>query len=245
MQNQLRLLPEFVETLRNYHVSPSSRRVLVQTNMVLLTAATSSGRNTIIRELLKTGEYHFIISDTTREPRINDGVLEKDGKDYWFRSEKEVLEDIKKGNYLEAEVLHRQQVSGISIRELEKSWKEQKIAITDVDIGGAQNIIAAKPDAKVVLVLPPNFEEWQRRIKHRGKMSDEELHRRMETACTIFSTALEDTHFTFVINDSLDEAVAEIHKVARYGEVDPEQQAQGRQLAEQLYIATKTYLDNI
>lgn len=245
MKSQLRLLPAFEKALKDYHISTASKRILDQTNLVLLVAATSSGRNTIIRELLKTGEYHFIVSDTTRAPRINDGVLEQDGVDYWFRSEQEVLEDIQQGNYLEAEVIHNQQVSGISIRELEKSHQEQRIAITDVDIGGAQNIFAAKEDVAAVLVLPPNFEEWQRRIRHRGKMSDEELRRRLQTACNIFASALESTHFTFVINDKLNEAAAEIHRLARFGEVEKEKQEHGRQLAEQLYVSTRTYLANV
>ncbi|CAN5620503.1 hypothetical protein BH23PAT1_BH23PAT1_3690 [soil metagenome] len=244
MKSQLSLLHEFEDALKDYQISEPSKRILKQTNLVLLVAATSGGRNTIIRELMKTGEYHFIVSDTTREPRINEGVLEKNGELYWFRTEKEVLEDIKKGKYLEAEIIHNQQVSGISIRELEQSWKEQKIAITDVDIGGARNIIRDKPDVSIILVLPPGFEEWQRRLKHRGHMSEEELRRRLQTACTIFTAALEDDHYIFVINDKLHEATAQIHKAARFGEVEPEEQARGRQLAEQLYIATKAYLEN-
>jgi len=84
--------------------------LLQQTKFVPLVAITSSGRNTLIRELLKTGEYHFIVSDTTRKPRTNDGVMEQSGVEYWFRDEDEVLQDVKDGKFLEAAVIHSQQV---------------------------------------------------------------------------------------------------------------------------------------
>ena len=44
-------------------------------------------------------------SATTREPRENNGILEQNGREYFFRDETEMLADIKAGNFLEAEVI--------------------------------------------------------------------------------------------------------------------------------------------
>jgi guanylate kinase len=245
-ENKLTHLKEFQELLKDYRVSKNSKSILLQTQLVLLTAATSSGRNTIIKELLKTGEYHFIISDTTRHPRLNNGVLERNGVEYWFRSEEEMLEDLRQGKFLEAEVIHKQQVSGISIRELKAALLEEKIAITDIDIGGIQNVVDAKPDTLAVLVLPPSFEEWKRRIMGRGEMSKGELKRRLETACRIFSTALEKPYLKFIINDDLNESASKVNYLARYGESEGDgQQEDGRQIAEQLYIETQMFLNSL
>ncbi len=243
--NELRQLKEFKDLLANYQIADDSKRILAQTNFVALLAPTSSGRNTVIRELLKTGQYHFIVSDTTRKPRVNDGVKEKDGVNYWFRSETEVLHDIKKGKYLEAEVIHGQQVSGISMRELEKARDENRIAITDMDLGGALNILKAKPDATVILLLPPEFDEWQRRIKHRGKMNAEEHRRRLETARRIIEVGLQNKSFIFVVNDTIEKAMEQVHTVAYLGQIDAQAQVQARNLAEQLYIETTAFLDTI
>src|ERR1700712_1679606 len=147
---------EFKEVLETYHVSDSAKATLEDLTLVLLLGPTSSGRNTIIEHQLKTGNYNFIVSDTTRPPRTNDGVLETNGNEYWFRSEEEVLADLKAGQFLEAELIHDQQVSGISIRELEKARAQNKIAITDVDLGGMHKIMLAKPDTIAVMVLPPS-----------------------------------------------------------------------------------------
>lgn len=241
----LKYLDEFQTLLQNYTISNATKVVLRQTDLLLLVAPTSSGRNTIIRELIKTGNYHYIVSDTTRKPRINDGILEKNGREYWFRTEEQVLADLRAGRFIEAAIIHNQQVSGISVRELETAHRQGKIGVTDIEIVGVQTIVRIKPDTKAVFVLPPNFEEWQRRIKHRGKMSSQELYRRMQSAYREFMAALEHNYYLFVINDNLLAAVEQINHIARFGQQLPEQQAKGRQLAEQLLIETKSFLQSI
>ena len=77
--NRLEHVAEFQKVLADYRVSAASKRILRQTPLVVLAAPTSIGRNTIIRQLLQTGDYHFIVSDTTRQPRVNDGLPERDG----------------------------------------------------------------------------------------------------------------------------------------------------------------------
>ena len=242
--NKLAHLAEFETVLADYHISPAGRRILKSTKFVLLSGPTSSGRNTIIRELLKTGSYYFIVSDTTRRPRINDGHLEEDGVVYWFRSEEEVLADLKAGKYLEAEIIHNQQVSGISIRELEKARELQKIAITDIEIGGFQKVAEAKPDAYPIFILPPSFDEWQRRIKGRGHMSKKEFRNRLETAAKVFATALEhNKQYHFVINRTLEDAVEQIHELVVLGLIDKFVQLHARRLVEKLYLETKAFLN--
>lgn len=244
MDTTLRLLDEFKAVLKNYQISSDSHTILQKTKLVLLAAPTSSGRNTIVRELLKTGEYHYIISDTTRPPRINDGKLETNGTEYWFRSEEEILGDLKAGKYLEAALIHNQQVSGISIRELETAHKSNKIAITDIEVTGTHTIVTAKPDTIVLFILPPSFNEWLRRIEKRGHMTPDEFRRRMESAHKEFKAALEQPYYKFVINDTIENAIEYIHQIAKQDIVDSTQQDAARELCEQLYSQTETFLKN-
>ncbi len=184
--NQLKHIDEFRTILETYRLSPTAANTLARTHLVLLVAPTASGRNTIIEELLRIGNYHFVVSDTTRQPRINNGILEQNGRQYWFRSEKEVLEELRRGEFLEAALIHNQQVSGISIRELEVAREAQKIAITDVEIAGANNIHRAKPDTLIVFMTPPTFDIWLERIHSRGVMPADELERRLQSASKNF-----------------------------------------------------------
>ncbi|MGD8373278.1 MAG: hypothetical protein PVI21_00255 [Candidatus Woesebacteria bacterium] len=221
---------EFEAILGNYHISEGARQILNETPFVVMVAPSASGRNTIINELLKTEQYHFIVSDTTRPPRVNNGVLEQNGVEYFFRDEDDMLADIEAGRFLEAEVIHKQQVSGISVREIEKAHKMGKIAITDVDLGGAQNIAKTDPTAIVIFVVPPNFNEWLRRMRERGSISDEEVCRRVETAIRHFRAVLNDDRFICVVNDDLQKAVNEVDVVATQQQVDVMSQNDAHQI---------------
>lgn len=240
--NALLHIAEFRAALAGYHLSAAAQKTLNQTKLVLLVAPSASGRNTIINELLKTGQYHFIVSDTTRQSRINNGAPEQNGREYWFRTEEEMLDELQRGEFLEAEIIHGQQVSGISIRELEKANRAHKIAITDVDIGGISNILHTKPDTVAILVLPPDFNEWQRRMRRRGDMPTDEHARRMQTATRIFEAALTDDRLKIVVNDDLADAVAHIDALARQHTIDPAHQAYGKHIAEQLFKQTQAIL---
>jgi guanylate kinase len=243
MENKLVHLDEFRKLLANYRISEEGTQVLQRTKLALLVAPTATGRNTIIRELMKTGEYHFIVSDTTRQPRVNDGIPEQDGREYWFRDEEEVLADLYAGKFLEAAIIHNQQVSGVSIRELEKARDEGKIATTDIEINGVHNIMQAKPDTAAIFVLPPNFTAWMARIDGRGDMDALEKRRRLESAVQEFKAALENDYFKFVINGTVEHAVQHIHDLA-YGDINAPEQAEAHKLAEQLLHDTQSWLEN-
>lgn len=206
---------EFREILTSYRVSDVGLQTIQGLKLVLMLAPTSSGRNTIIRHLLSEGNYHFIVSDTTRKPRVNDGVLEQDGREYWFKTEEEFLAGLKAGEYLEAELIHNQQVSGINISELQKAQREQKVAISDVDLEGIHNILKAKKDALAIMVVPPSFEEWQKRIAMRGEMSPDEHQRRLETAKRILDDGLKQDYYRFVISDDIERAASTIDSLAQ------------------------------
>jgi guanylate kinase len=213
---------EFQETLDKYQISPRASRVIDDLKLVLLIAPTSGGRNTIIRHLVQTGHYYYIVSDTTRPPRINDGLMEQNGKEYWFRSEEEFLADLEAGEYLEAELIHDQQVSGISIRELEAAKTKQKIAITDIELEGLHNVVQAKPDTIAIMILPPSFDEWQRRLAGRGRMRDDEQKRRFETAQKIFKDGLSQDYYHFVISENIEQSAAIIEAIVE-GKPNPHQ----------------------
>lgn len=241
MENHLTHRDEFTDMLATYQVSPRALESLKSVKLVLLLAASASGRNTLINKLLTTGRYNFIVSDTTRRPRINNGVLEQNGREYWFRSEEQLLNDLKSGELLEAEVIHHQQVSGISMRELEKAALNQKVSITDVDIGGIKRILKAKPDVVAILLLPPSFEEWQHRLSSRGQLHDGEYQRRMQTAAKIFSEALTIKELVVIISDSLERSAKQVDDTVD-GKIDPLAQLKARKLIKTMLEKTEETL---
>lgn len=234
--------PEFEAALHNYQPSPQTIATLAHTHLVTLTAPSATGRNSIINELVKTGRYHFIISDTTRLPRMNKGVWEQSGREYFFRTEDDMLADLNEGAFVEAEIIHNQQVSGISAREVERAYDAKKIALTDVDIEGGINIARLKPDTISICMLPPSFDAWIARMRGRSNFKPEELHRRLQQATKIFRMALSHSHFVFVINDHFDDAVRAVDDIARKGLRNPDDESKAHLLAEELYHDTVQYL---
>ena len=66
--------------------------------------------------------------------------MEQNGVEYYFVSESEFMDGLKRGEYLEAEVIHNQQISGISLKELRRVKEAGKIGVNEVGRLGAQNI---------------------------------------------------------------------------------------------------------
>ncbi|OGL34657.1 hypothetical protein A3F65_03070 [Candidatus Saccharibacteria bacterium RIFCSPHIGHO2_12_FULL_47_16b] len=238
----LRLYDDFKRVLADYKVSDRAKRALDGLKLVIMVAPTSTGRNTIIDKLhQKADHYYFIVSDTTRIPQVRDGKLEANGVQYSFRSEEDMLADLKAGEFLEAALIHDQQVSGISIRELEKAKHRDKIAITDVEIIGADNIMRAKPDTMAIFVVPPSFEEWQNRIRSRGHMNEQEFKNRLLSADKELVAAIEHDYYQFVIADDLERTVGMIDAIAT-GQSNQAENQKGRQLIKQIHQQLQVYL---
>jgi guanylate kinase len=233
---------EFREILADYHPSDDIRRVLAALRLLLFVAPTATGRDTIIKELIKTGHYYPLITDTTRQPRINNGVPEQHGREYWFRSEEDMLADLEKGELVGAAIIHNQQVSGISRDQLIAAQIDGKIALTDIDIIGATELHRLKPDAMCLFMVPLSFDIWMERLHSRGNMSLDELERRMESAERELSTALEADYFRFFLNDTLEGTIAEIDKLVLTGQYDPFKERSVRDIAQQLLSDVERYL---
>lgn len=236
---------EFEAALKNYQVSEEGYKILAETPLMVLVGPTSTGRNTLINELLKTGHYYFLVSDTTRPPRQNNGVWEQNGREYYFRTEDDMLKDIQAGLFVEAEIIHNQQVSGTSIREIKKARDQGKIALADVEILGALHIASLKPDAWAICLLPPSLEEWLRRIHGRTPVGKEELRNRMETAIKIFEKTLDNDRFTFVVNVEKEDTVKLLEKMMLVGDHHNADERAARELAKRLWKETEEYLKTL
>lgn len=201
---------KFKELLTTYQISDHARKVLHDVEYIVLIGPAASGRNTIINELVAEHDFQQIISDTTRPAKFRDGKMEQHGVNYFFRSEEGMLEDLKAGEFLEAEIIHNQQVSGTSIRELEKAAAAGKPAINEMEFGGAQNVLNAKPDTKVIAVLPPSFDEWRRRFHGREQILEKEFRNRILTAQKVIQLIRRESKIRVVVNDSYQNAALEI-----------------------------------
>lgn len=225
---------EFETVLDGYQPSEAAKSTLGKIPLVIMLGVAGGGRNTIINHLVNSGKYHFIVSDTTRPPKLRDGKMEQDGVNYNFRSEEDVLKDLTEGKFLEAELIHNQQVSGISVRELERAAASGKVPINEIDLGGTVAVRRAKPDTYFFFVVPPSYKEWMYRLQGREVMTEQELHNRLETAVRVLREGLSSSDFIFVINDSSHRTAMRIDEEVRSGRSNREEHEAGRQAAEEI-----------
>lgn len=226
---------QLINLLDSYEMPAPAVELLQKARVAFVVGVSGAGKNTILKELLKTGKYKLIISHTTRQPRENHGVLEKNGQDYHFIDRRIARSMLKKNEFIEAKI-YSGNVYGTSLEEVEKAYAEGKIAISDIEVQGVSEYMKKSSLITPVFILPPDFETWQKRLKVRyaGKEPDQtDLKKRMETAKKELEEALSKDYFEFVINDDLSRAVAAVDEIA-HGKQSVEKNNQARGLAQNL-----------
>jgi len=148
------------------------------TSVIVVSAPSGAGKSTVLSRVLKeVGQIRFSISHTTRKPRGD----EKDGVDYYF-VDKPAFESLRdQGKLLESAQVHGH-LYGTGLAELERAGREGVDLLLDVDVQGASQVRAKLPDAVTVFILPPSFEELERRLRGRGMDSGTTIKRRLDAA---------------------------------------------------------------
>ncbi len=201
------------EIIKNYHMSDEAHAVVQKTKLLLIASIAGGGKDTVVKELVKTGNFHRIVSHTTRSPRSNHGILEKDGIDYHFIDQKGATELLQEQAFVEAKYVHGN-IYGTSVTEVEQAFTENKVAVTDIDIQGVVEYLGVKPDTHAVFLLPPSVDTWLDRLSRRydGNLSDheEELKKRFRTAYDEIKHIQADERFVLIINDDLQTTVKRV-----------------------------------
>lgn len=201
-----------------YEISPEAIKLVRRTPIVLLVGVSGAGKDTIKHQLLETGEYHHIVSHTTRPPRENAGIMELDGTDYHFITKETAVDMLRNRQFVEAKK-YGDNIYGTSIAEIQRAHDEGKIAITDLEVQGVAEYKAISDTVIAQFILPPNYEEWQRRLHARygSKGADPaDIAKRMHTAIAELEEALSKPYYHFVVNENLDEAVKAVNSIAHH-----------------------------
>ena len=203
-------MQDLSEKIASYTLPAHAAELIRTTKIVLLAGITGAGKDTIKKELLKQPEFRDIVSHTTRQPRVNNDVLEVDGLDYHFIDASDAEFMIDNEAFIEAKFVHGT-VYGTSVMALDQINIAQKIAITDIDVQGVAEYKKVSPEVMALFILPPNYEVWRERLKARyglTEVSHEEWAKRRASAIEELSHALLVPYYHFVINDDLGEAAS-------------------------------------
>lgn len=201
------------EIIKQYQMSEDALAIVQKTKLLLIASIAGGGKDTIVRELVKTGDFHRIVSHTTRQPRMNHGQLEVDGEDYHFIDQVKAGELLQNRAFVEAKYVHGN-IYGTSVAEVEQAFLEHKVAVTDIDIQGVVEYLDVKPDTHAVFLLPPSVDTWIDRLSRRyeGDLAhhQEELQKRFRTAYDEIKHIQQDERFVLIINDDLESTVKRV-----------------------------------
>ena len=209
------------DLIENYRPSDSAIEVLRRQKLIIFAGVSGSGKNTIMNELLRTEEYHDIVTSTTRLPRENNGVMEQDGVDYHFLTTEQAVEKLKAGEYIEVAPVH-ERINGVLLSELRAAEAAGRTPIIDVDVQGVRTFEALSDNVIAIFVVPPSYDEWLARMKRRYD-TEEDFRAawpvRRESAIMELEEALREPYYHFVVNEDLSQAVHSAEKIIKKGDV--------------------------
>lgn len=197
------------QLITNYELPESAKQLVRETKIAFLVGMAGAGKGTIKQQLLKEPEYCDIVSHTTRQPRVNNGIPEKQDADYHFIDQATAQIMLENKQFIEAK-FYAGNVYGTSIAELQAAHDQSKIALTDIEVQGVDEYKKISSSVIAIFIIPPNYDIWFGRLKSRYETLDEfeaEWPKRRDTAVKELEYVLDSSYYKFLINDNLQDTV--------------------------------------
>lgn len=178
--------------------------------LTVLAGPTAVGKGTVaahIREHFP--DVKLSISATTRAPRPG----EIDGVHYYFVSDNEFDRMLAESEFLEWATVHNAYRYGTPRQPVLDAAARGELMLLEIDLQGARQVSVAMPDARLVFLAPPSWEELVRRLIGRGTESEAEQARRLETA-KIELAAVEEFD-EVIVNDTVELAAQRLVDIMR------------------------------
>jgi len=176
--------------------------------LIIFSAPSGAGKSSLIRKLIQLSDQsiELSVSATTRASR--DGEVH--GKDYFFMSDDEFNQMKDNDAFLESANVHGFQYATI------KSYVQEKInsgisIILDIDVQGFTQIKNSLMEHISIFILPPSFEELEKRLFTRGQDSNEVISKRLKNAVTELKYA--DMFDYVVLNDEFNKTIETLSSI--------------------------------
>jgi guanylate kinase len=173
--------------------------------LTVVSGPTAVGKGTVVTALRSAHPEVFVsVSATTRPPRPG----EVDGLHYLFVSEEQFDRLIADDELLEWAVVHGRHRYGTPQAPVLAAIEAGHEAVLEIDLQGARQVRERWPDAYLVFLAPPSWDELVRRLVGRGTETAEDRARRLDTATR--ELAAESEFDTTVVNRDVEQAVADL-----------------------------------
>jgi guanylate kinase len=175
--------------------------------LLVLSGPGGVGKSTIAAYIRKNQTFWVSVSSTTRKPRPN----EKNGVDYYFLSDKEFDDEIAKNHFLEWAHFAGARY-GTPREAVEKVLSTGTNVLLEIEIEGAKQVKAHSPEAILVFLEPPSWEELVSRLERRATDSEQRRAERLALAQEELAAASFFDHR--LINDRVENVVQKLLSLA-------------------------------
>lgn len=165
-------------------------------NLFVVAAPSGAGKSSLVNALLELDSHLALsVSHTTRAPRGQ----EQNGREYHFVDEPTFRRMIDAGEFFEWAEVHGR-LYGTSRAAIESRMAGGDDVVLEIDWQGALQIKRLFPNAVLIFILPPSWDELRQRLERRGEDGPEAVEERMRNARVEVGQA---RHFDFVIINAL------------------------------------------
>jgi guanylate kinase len=181
---------------------------VVDGKLFVLSGPSGSGKSTVIDRLLAESSLGLLIcpSVTTRAPRADD----QHAKKYVHMDHAEFDRMRREGKLLESAEVSGQWY-GTPREPVEEALAAGRSVLLEIDVQGGMAIKRIFPDAVMIFLRAGSMDEYERRIRHRGTNSEEDIERRLAAARLELEAAAQYDYQ--VTNDDLDRSVGELRDI--------------------------------
>ena len=183
--------------------------VLSKPLIIVVSAPSGSGKTTLVSNLIeRVSGVIRSVSYTTRKPR--DG--EENGRDYFFVSEEDFRDKLKKNDFIEWEE-NFGKYYGTSKEQIFKAQEAGLDIVLSIDVRGAERVRKEFSDAISIFVMPPSIEELKKRLEGRNTDTQDVVKKRLSEAKREMDAV--DLYDHMIVNDVLEDAVDALIKIVK------------------------------
>ena len=176
-------------------------------SLFVITGPSGAGKGTVLKEVIKSlNRLYFSVSATTRKPREG----EVDGVHYHFLTKERFEELISADRFLEY-AQYAENYYGTPLDPVLDQLEQGNDVILEIELQGALQVKKRMPQAVLVFIAPPSFEELEDRLRGRGTESEEVILRRLAIARQ--ECANLDQFRYIVVNDEVADAADRLRAV--------------------------------
>lgn len=165
------------------------------------------GKGTLVKSFLeKNPQVKFSVSATTRNPRPG----EQNGVNYYFIDKETFKKSVENNEFLEwAEFAGN--CYGTYIKTIEDVTNDGYNIILEIEVQGAAQVKTKVKDAVSIFIIPPSFEDLEKRLRGRNTESEESVLKRLAESKK--ECAQKDKFDYIIINDQIEKAVTELENI--------------------------------